>query len=204
MQEEIIDIIRKEADAVLNIPITDDFEKAIDLIHSAVHVNKGKVVASGMGKAGQIGVTLTTSLSATGTPSIYLHPSEAQHGDLGILQENDILVLISNSGKTREIVELYHLAKRLYNHIPIILISGNPKGELAELADVSIFTGNPKEVCILGMSPTTSSTAMAVICDIISVQMMKRIKLTPECYAKRHHGGYIGEKSRKKTEETEK
>jgi arabinose-5-phosphate isomerase len=115
---------------------------------------------------------------------------------LGVLQENDLLLLISNSGKTREIGELVLLARRLYPDIKIIAITGNPDSELAKEADACLHTGNPAEVCILGLSPTTSTTVMTVIGDVLVVGTEKRINFTKAEYAKRHHGGYLGEKSR--------
>jgi len=105
-------------------------------------------------------------------------------------------LLISNSGKTREIVELVELAENLHKGLPLIVITSNKESELAKTADVCIETGNPKEVCILGLTPSTSTTVMTVIGDVLVVMMMKRIKFSSEEYAKRHHGGYLGNKSR--------
>ena len=113
------------------------------------------------------------------------------------MQENDVLLLISNSGKTREIIELVELANNLHPGLPLIVISSNPGSELAKNADAFIYTGNPKEVCPLGLSPTTSTTVMTVIGDALVVSMMNKIGFTNEEYAKRHHGGYLGDKSRK-------
>lgn len=197
MSEEVQKLIRQEAEAIARIPVTDQFEKAAELIGQRVHKQSGKLVASGMGKAGQIALNIATTFSSTGTPAVFLHPSDAQHGDLGVLQPNDIMLLISNSGKTREILELVDLADNLYKDIPIIVITGNPDGELAKMADVVLFTGNPEEVCILGLTPSTSTTTMTVIGDVLVVLMMKRIGFTSEEYAKRHHGGYLGDKSRR-------
>jgi len=196
MKETIRKVIEHEAQAITNIPIDDGFIKAIDLIYQQVHTNKGKLVASGMGKAGQIALNIATTFSSTGTPSVFLHPSDSQHGDLGVIQENDILLLISNSGKTREIIELVELAENLHPGLPLIVISSNPDGILAKNADAFIHTGNPKEVCPLGLSPTTSTTVMTVIGDALVVSLMKKINFTNEDYAKRHHGGYLGDKSR--------
>lgn len=192
----ITDIIEQEINAIKNIPLDGSFDKAIDLIHEQVHVKKGKVVISGMGKAGQIGHNISTTLASTGTPAVFLHPSESQHGDLGIVQENDILILISNSGKTREIIELETLVKRLYPNIKIIGLTGNLEGDLAQFSDVTLYTGGPKEVCPLGLTPTTSTTTMTVVGDILVVQLMKKINFTKEEYAKRHHSGYLGQKAR--------
>jgi len=196
LNEKIKQIIEHEANAVMSIPVSESFQKALDLIYQKVHVENGKLIASGMGKAGQIALNMATTFSSTGTPAVFLHPADAQHGDLGIMQAHDVMLLISNSGRTREIVELIGLAKGLYENVPIIFITGNPHSEIAELTDVVISTGNPKEVCLLGLSPTTSTTVMTVIGDILVVSMMDRINFTNEDYARRHHGGYLGQKSR--------
>lgn len=200
MNNEIKKIFQQEAEAILNIPITNAYSEAIELINEHVHLNDGKLITSGMGKAGQIANNIATTFSSTGTPSIFLHPSEAQHGDLGILQPRDVLLLISNSGKTREIVELVNLSKGLVPDIKIIVITGSQDAPLSAVADVVIPTGNPAEVCPLGLSPTTSTTVMTVIGDTLVVLMMKKIKFSASDYAKRHHGGYLGEKSRNTVE----
>ncbi|MDR2627081.1 MAG: SIS domain-containing protein, partial [Dysgonamonadaceae bacterium] len=181
-------ILQQEAAAVLNIPVTAAYEEAVNLIIEQVHHKKGKLVTSGMGKAGQIASNIATTFSSTGTTAVFLHPSEAQHGDLGIIGENDLLLLISNSGKTREIIELVELSKVLIPAIRCIVITGNENSPLAEQADIALFTGNPKEVCILGLTPTTSTTVMTVIGDLLVVSAMKRIGFSTEEYAKRHHG----------------
>ncbi|KAA6327890.1 Arabinose 5-phosphate isomerase KdsD [termite gut metagenome] len=197
MIESILEILQKEAQAILNIPVTDNYQKAVNLIVEHTHIKKGKLVTSGMGKAGQIAMNIATTFCSTGIPSVFLHPSEAQHGDLGILQENDLLLLISNSGKTREIVELTQLAHNLNPNLSFIVITGNPDSPLAHEADVCLYTGNPKEVCTLGMTPTTSTTTMTIIGDILVVETMKQTGFTIEEYYKRHHGGYLGEKSKR-------
>lgn len=194
--DAIHELLRREAQAVLDIPVTDAYEKAVALIIEQVHHKKGKLVTSGMGKAGQIAMNIATTFCSTGTPAVFLHPSEAQHGDLGILQENDLLLLISNSGKTREIIELTALAEGLNPALKKIVITGNPDSPLAEAADICIATGHPAEVCPLSMTPTTSTTVMTVIGDILVVETMKRTGFTIEDYSKRHHGGYLGERSR--------
>jgi len=196
MISSINELLQHEAQAVLNIPVTDAFQQAVDLIVEQVHRKKGKLVTSGMGKAGQIAMNIATTFCSTGIPSVFLHPSEAQHGDLGILQENDLLLLISNSGKTREIVELTDLAARLQPDMKRIVITGNPDSPLAQTADVCLPTGHPEEVCLLGMTPTTSTTVMTVIGDILVVETMRQTGFTIEEYSKRHHGGYLGERSR--------
>lgn len=196
MTERIRSIIQQEIAAIQGIPMDGTIEQAIELLHRQVHEQKGKVVLSGIGKAGQIGMTIATTLSSTGTPAVFLHPSEAQHGDLGILQPNDALVLISNSGKTREILELRVLAQVLFPGIPVIGLTGNTDSELATKSDVCLFTGAPEEVCPLGLTPTTSTTAMAVLGDIMVILLMEKIAFTKQEYAKRHHSGYVGQKAR--------
>lgn len=200
VNEEISSILRQEAEAVLNIPITGKYDDAVNLIIEQVRNRHGKVITSGMGKAGQIASNIATTFSSTGTPAFFLHPSEAQHGDLGILCENDVMLLISNSGKTRELLELVVLARRFHPSMQFIVITSNPDSPLAEEADVCLLTGAPKEVCPLGLTPTTSTTVMTVIGDILVVSTMKRIGFTYSEYAKRHHGGYLGTISREQSE----
>lgn len=196
MIESIKELLQKEAEAVLNIPVGDEYERAVKIIIEQIHEKKGKLVTTGMGKAGQIAMNIATTFCSTGIPAVFLHPSEAQHGDLGIFQENDLLLLISNSGKTREIVELTQLSRILNPQLKFIVITGNPDSPLAKESDVCLCTGNPKEVCSLGMTPTTSTTVMTVIGDILVVETMKRTGFTICDYSRRHHGGYLGEKSR--------
>lgn len=194
--EEISEIVNNEIDALNNIPINQSILDAIDLIYTQVHVFGSKCVLSGIGKAGQIANNIATTLSSTGTPAVFLHAAEAQHGDLGLIQKNDVLLLISNSGKTREVIEFIELAHNLYKQLPVIVLTSNKDSELAKLADVVLCTGNPEEVCPLGLTPTTSTTVMTVIGDIIIIQLMKKIKFTKEEYLIRHHGGYNSVKIR--------
>ena len=196
IKEKIKALIQREIEAIEAIPVDGVIEQALELIYRQVHQKKGKVVLSGMGKAGQIGVNIATTLSSTGTPAIFMHPSEAQHGDLGVVQENDVLLLLSNSGKTREILELETLVKRLHPQIKIIGLTGNPDGEMTRTCNVVLCTGNPKEICPLGLTPTTSTTVMTVVGDLLVVLLMEKINFSKESYALRHHSGYLGTKAR--------
>lgn len=196
MKELVQEIFDAEARAVSAIPVDESYARATDLIFEAVHIRKGKLVASGMGKAGQIALNIATTLSSTGTPAVFLHPADAQHGDLGVIQPDDVLLLVSNSGKTLEIIELCDLVRQMGYNLRIIVITGNPKSELGDRADVTIATGHPDEVCPLGLTPSTSTTVMTVIGDALMVLLMKRINFTAADYARRHHGGYLGHKSR--------
>ena len=190
------DILHKEAEAVMAIPVTEGYGEAVDLIVEHVNRRGGKLITSGMGKAGQIAMNIATTFCSTGTPAIFLHPSEAQHGDLAIIQNDDLLLLLSNSGKTREIVELVDLARNLNPDIPIIVITGDGESMLARSGNVALLTGGSPEVCPLGLTPTTSTTMMTVMGDVLVVAVMKAIGFTKAEYAKRHHGGYLGVKSR--------
>ena len=182
-------IVEAEARALHAIPYSDAYDKAVGLILEHVHRRGGKLVASGMGKAGQIALNIATKFSSTGTPAVSLHPSEAQHGDIGLL-------LVSNSGSTREVIELVTLARRLYPAIPVIAVTGRAESELTRVADVTLLTGGAEEVCPLGLTPTTSTTVMSVIGDVLVVNVTRRTGFTAEDYAKRHHGGFLGFKSR--------
>ncbi|MGN0205935.1 MAG: SIS domain-containing protein [Muribaculaceae bacterium] len=196
VKQSMREILEHESKAILNIPVTDEYEKAVELIARNVHELGGKLVTSGMGKCGQIAMNIATTFSSTGIPAVCLHPSEAQHGDLGVLQPNDVMLLLSNSGKTNEIIELTNLAHALYPQIKFIVITGNPDSALAKRADICLCTGGYPEVCPLGLTPTTSTTMMTVMGDILVVNVMRRTGFTIKDYAMRHHGGYLGEKSR--------
>lgn len=195
---ELKRLIASEIEALNNIPLNGEIEAAVDLIHQHVHEQGGKVVVSGVGKAGHIGINLSATLCSTGTPSCFLSPLEAQHGDLGILQRPDVLFIISNSGMTREMFELIELSEHMYPEISIIVLTKNPDSPLAQRSDITILTGQTKEICPLGLTPTTSITVMSVISDLLVVSLMSKVGLTKEQYALRHHSGYLGKKAKQK------
>ena len=199
VQDTMRRIVEAESDAIRNIPYSPEFDKAVELIMEHVVRRGGKLVTSGMGKAGQIAMNIATTFASTGIPSVNLHPSEAQHGDLGVLQPNDVMLLLSNSGKTRELLELVQLARNLIPDIPLITITGHVDTPLAECSDAALFTGGAPEVCPLGLTPTTSTTLMTVIGDILVVNVMERSGFTAHDYALRHHGGYLGHAARSKS-----
>lgn len=196
VKESMQEILEAESRAIMSIPVTDGYEQAVELIVERVHRLGGKLITSGMGKAGQIAMNIATTFSSTGTPAVNLHPAEAQHGDLGVLQPHDVMLLISNSGKTSEIVELVNLAHGLYSDLPLIVITGAPDSPLAAMADVALITAPAPEVCPLGLTPTTSTTMMTVIGDVLVVNVMKAIGFSRADYARRHHGGYLGSAAR--------
>ena len=186
------ELIYREIKAIKKIP-TDQIEKLVDIL--TIPGRSGKIVSSGMGKAGQIAHTLSTTLSSTGTPSFFIHPAEAQHGDLGMLDEKDTVIVISNSGKTKEVIEFIHLCRALFPAIEIYSLVGEKDSEVQVLCDYSIVYGPVEEICPLRLTPTTSTTCMSVICDLIVVGIMNRIEFSKEDYSKRHHGGYLYKKS---------
>lgn len=191
---QIKQLIEKEIAAIQKIPITDSFENAIQKIYNSVHLNGGKVVAAGIGKAGHIAHNIAMTLASTGTRAVFVHPTEAQHGDIGILAENDILLILSNSGKTREALELIELSRRIYPDITVIGITGNPDSELGVKSDIVIATGAGEEIDRFKLVPTTSTTLMTVIGDVLVVSLMEKINFTKEHYHLLHHSGYIGKK----------
>jgi arabinose-5-phosphate isomerase len=192
MNQNIQEIIEAESRAILNIASDNDYEGAIELIFRQVHTLHGKVVTSGLGKAGQVAQNLASTLCSTGTPAVFLHPSEAQHGELGILHHHDALILVSNSGKTRELLELVTLCEHLHGDNPVIVITGDPESPLAQVAEVILFTGAPEETCPLALTPTTSITTMVVISHILAISLIHKIGFTRQEFFKRHHGGYLG------------
>ena len=195
IKQSMREILAAESRAIENIPVTDGYEDAIKLIVEAKN-NGGKLVTSGMGKCGQIAENIATTFCSTGIPAVFLHPSEAQHGDLGILQPHDVMLLLSNSGKTNEIVALVQLAKDLYPELRFIVITGNADSPLAKVSDICLPKSGAPEVCPLGLTPTTSTTMMTVMGDVLVVNTMKVTQFSRQQYALRHHGGYLGEKSR--------
>ena len=196
IKQSMRDILAAESRAIANIPVTDGYEQAVKLIVEQVKNRGGKLVTSGMGKCGQIAENIATTFSSTGIPAVFLHPSEAQHGDLGVLQQNDVMLLLSNSGRTSEILALVELAQALYTDLQFIVITGNADSPLAHGANICLWTGGAPEVCPLGLTPTTSTTTMTVMGDVLVVNTMNLTGFDKKDYALRHHGGYLGQKSR--------
>ncbi|MFP4163446.1 MAG: SIS domain-containing protein [Chitinispirillaceae bacterium] len=182
------EIIQAEAEALLSIPLDENFEKAVDILFSC----KGKIITTGMGKAGNIAVKFAGTLCSTGSPASYLHPGEAAHGDLGILACGDVILAFSTSGKTREVIEMLELAHHFgIDHI--IGITSHPDSAIRELSSVVINMGEISEPCCLGLTPTASTQVMMAIGDALSLILMERKKITKQQYGLRHHGGYLGQ-----------
>jgi arabinose-5-phosphate isomerase len=162
-----------------------DFNRAVEIIRSC----KGRLVVTGVGKAGIIGQKVSATLASTGTPSHWMHAVEARHGDLGRVQPDDVVLILSNSGET-EVIELLPSLKKL--DVPIIAITGNTKSTLARHSDAVLDIGDIEEACPLGLAPSSSTTAMVVMGDALALCLFKVRNLKPEDYAFYHPGGELG------------
>ncbi|MGY0562417.1 MAG: KpsF/GutQ family sugar-phosphate isomerase [Paraglaciecola chathamensis] len=168
--------------------IDSNFIAACELMKNC----KGKVVVCGMGKSGHIGHKISATLASTGTPAFFMHPGEANHGDLGMLTEQDVLLAISNSGETSELLALLPVVKR--RGIAIIALSNNPQSSLGKHADVNLCIKVEKEACSLGLAPTASTTATLVMGDALAVALLDARGFTPDDFALSHPGGALGRK----------
>lgn len=183
-------VIEAEAEAIQSVrPIVDDsFAKAAQLIYNCT----GSVIVSGIGKAGIIGQKISATLASTGTPSHFLHPAEAVHGDLGRLRKNDIIVVLSYGGETDEITRLINLVKQL--EIKLIAITSDNDSTLSKHSDVALCMGRMSEVCPLGVAPSVSTTCMLAIGDALAFTVMKARNFSVEDYVRFHPGGSLGAK----------
>ena len=190
IKEIAIKCLEDESKAILDlIPlINNDFEKAIDLIYNC----KGKLIISGVGKSGHIGAKLAATFASTGTPSFFLNPTDAIHGDLGMLSEGDILFLISNSGQTDELLKIIPFIEN--KKIIIIGMTSNPKSLLAKKVVCHIIVTVEKEADPLNIAPTSSTTAMLAMGDAIAIALMQKRRFKITDYAMLHPGGSIGKK----------
>ena len=180
--------IEHESIQALEQRLDGSFEAACELLlHCA-----GRVIVTGMGKSGHIGKKIAATLASTGTPSQFVHPGEASHGDMGMITEKDVVIAMSNSGTTSEVVTLIPLLKRM--DIPLIAMTGNAKSELAEAADVHLDVGVAEEACPLGLAPTSSTTVSLVMGDALAIALLEARGFTAEDFAFSHPGGALGRK----------
>ncbi|WP_172586681.1 SIS domain-containing protein [Campylobacter sp. P255] len=168
--------------------LNGEFSKAVELILSI----KGRCVVSGMGKSGHVGAKIAATLASTGTPSFFMHPGEALHGDLGMIASEDVLLAISNSGETEEVLKLIPVIKK--RKIPLIVMAGDQNSTLAKQADIFINIAVKKEACPLQLAPTSSTTATLAMGDAIAVTLMKARNFRPDDFALFHPGGSLGRK----------
>ncbi|MBN1575451.1 MAG: SIS domain-containing protein [Chitinispirillaceae bacterium] len=187
------EIIDAEADALKTVPLDRNFIEAITILYQC----KGKIITTGMGKAGIIAHKMASTLCSTGTPASFLHPGEAAHGDLGLLAPGDVIVAFSTSGKTREIIEMLELAHH-FGIDKIIGITSHPDSAIRTLSNVVINMGEIAEPCRLGLTPTASTAAMLSLGDALALVLMEKKRFTRADYGLRHHGGYLGQKARER------
>ncbi|HRZ86576.1 MAG TPA: KpsF/GutQ family sugar-phosphate isomerase [bacterium] len=183
-------VLQIEAEAVASIAnhLDDNFEKAIDILLSC----RGRVIVTGMGKPGIIGRKISATLASTGTPSLWLHPAEAVHGDLGMVVKDDVVIAISNSGETDEIKKLLPTIKKI--GAKLIAFTGNLKSTLSEYSDVTLYVGVEKEACPFDLVPTASTVAALALGDAIAIVLMQKRGFRPEEYAFYHPGGALGKR----------
>ncbi len=191
---EVIQIEKEALESLLN-NLDATFNQAIDLLRRC----KGRVVVTGVGKSGLIGKKISATLSSTGTPSFFLHPVEALHGDLGMVTAEDILLALSYSGNTLEVCELVKILKS--RGVPIVSMTGNPKSVLAGLSDVVLKTSVPREACPFGLAPTASTTAMLALGDALAIVLFELRGLQAEDFRRNHPGGSLGERLKVKVKE---
>lgn len=185
LARRVIDIERKAIDA-LYARVDDTFVRACETLLAC----RGRVVVTGMGKSGHVGGKIAATLASTGTPAFFVHPGEASHGDLGMITREDVVLAISNSGETAEVVTILPLIKRL--HVPLISLTGKPGSTMARMADVHLDISVAQEACPLNLAPTASTTATLVMGDALAVALLEARGFTEEDFARAHPGGALG------------
>lgn len=185
-----LSVIETEAQAVFELGRNLDlrFNRACEILLSC----KGRIVVTGMGKSGHIGGKIAATLASTGSPAFFMHPGEANHGDLGMLTRDDVVLAISYSGATQEIVSLLPIMKRL--GVPLIAMTGSPDSPIANLANVHLDIGVTQEACPLGLAPTTSTTVSLVLGDALAIALLKARGFSVEDFARSHPGGSLGKR----------
>ncbi len=184
-------VMAAEAAAISAVVIDDQFVQAVQLMADC----EGKVVTTGIGKAGHIAKKFAATLCSTATPADFLHPAEAAHGDLGLLDVSDVMIAFSTSGKSREVLEVCELAKHMgVTHV--IGVTSHPDSELRKYSDVVLDMGVIEEPCPLGLTPSSSMAVMLAISDAVALALLEAKGVTREDYGLRHHGGYLGRAAR--------
>ena len=183
-------VIETEAQAVFELTqrIDEHFEHACELLLAC----QGRIVVTGMGKSGHIGKKIASTLASTGTPAFFMHPGEASHGDFGMVTRQDVLLAISHSGQTHELITLLPLLKRL--GVPLLTLTGNPDSILAHTATVNLDVSIRHEACPLGLAPTTSTTIALVMGDALAIALLQARGFTADDFARSHPGGTLGKK----------
>ncbi len=184
------DIFRKEANAILALieRVNEDFIKAVNILQACA----GKVIVTGIGKSGIISQKIASTLSCSGTPAFFLHPAEGIHGDIGMVSKDDVVIAVSNSGETDELLKILPVIKRL--GIKLIVLTGNPDSVLSKSGDVVLDISVPEEACPLGLIPTASTTAAMAMGDALALALLERRGFKEEDFALLHPGGALGRK----------
>lgn len=175
-----------EALRIMGDALNEDLSKALDLMQNC----KGRVIITGMGKSGHVAQKIAATLASTGTPSFFIHPSEASHGDLGMVTLDDVVIAISNGGESKELSDILLYCKRF--GIPLVAITKSPKSSLGQNSDVILKLPDNGEACPLGLAPTSSTTATMVMGDILAINLMERKGFSETDYKQRHPGGKLG------------
>lgn len=184
-------VLDAEADAIRAVDLNADFVRAVEIMLAS----RGKIITTGIGKAGYIASKFAATLCSTATPAVFVHPAEAAHGDLGLVDADDVLIAFSTSGKSREVLEILELARHL-GVATIIGVTSHPDSALRELSDLVLDMGIIEEPCPLGLTPSASMAVMLAISDAIALALMEQKGVTREDWGLRHHGGYLGRAAR--------
>ena len=190
-------IIQIEAEGLIALKdsLDSNFEQAIKIIDEMKAKKQGRLIISGMGKSGHIATKLAATMASTGTPAFFVHPGEASHGDLGMVTEHDVVMLLSNSGENAEMSDMIAYTRRF--GIPLIGMTSNPESALAKHSDIVLLVPKAKEACSIGMAPTTSTTMMIALGDAVAITLLENSGMTKEDFKVFHPGGKLGQKLKK-------
>jgi arabinose-5-phosphate isomerase len=184
-------VLAAEADAIRAVVVNAEFVRAVEVMRDC----RGKIITTGIGKAGHIAHKFAATLCSTATPAVFVHPAEAAHGDLGLVDTHDVLIAFSTSGKSREVLEILELARHL-GVATVIGVTSHPDSELRRLSDFVLDMGVIEEPCPLGLTPSASMAVMLAISDALALALLEQKGVTREDYGLRHHGGYLGRAAR--------
>jgi arabinose-5-phosphate isomerase len=184
-------VLNAEADAIRAIRLDESFVRAVETMRDC----DGKIITTGIGKAGYIANKFAATLCSTATPAVFVHPAEAAHGDLGLVDTHDVLIAFSTSGKSREVLEILELARHL-GVACLIGVTSHPESELRDKSDFVLDMGIIEEPCPLGLTPSASMAVMLAISDALALALLEQKGVTREDWGLRHHGGYLGRAAR--------
>jgi len=191
IKERMQSVLDAEAEAISAININDDYVSAVEVMMNC----KGKILTTGIGKAGHIAKKFAATLCSTATPADFIHPAEAAHGDLGLVGANDVMIAFSTSGKSREVLEILEMSRHL-GVDKIIGVTSHLDSELRQYSDLVLNMGTITEPCPLGLTPSASMAVMLAISDALALSLLEQKGVTREDYGLRHHGGYLGRAAR--------